>query len=112
MSECKPAAASTTPMSSCERIITEFQAQGRPVNPANVTGQGEVLGGFNILTPKVGDGFVEWAVNGYDLQGKIQNPPAGVNYDKHGDWMFDKSQVVVPSAEKALYDGNYAKKEE
>lgn len=112
MAECKPAASSTTPMSSCERIITEFQSQGRPMNPANVIAGGGPVGGFEIKTPKVGDGFIEWAVNGYDLEGKIQNPPAGVNYDKHGDWMYDKSQVTVPAPapEGAITCNNYTQK--
>lgn len=109
MAECKPAAASTTPTSSCERIISEFMAQGAPSNPANVV-EGEILGGFQIKTPKVGDGFIEWAINGYDLEGRIQNPPPGVDYDKHGDWMFDKAAVVPdgsPHSADKVYDENY-----
>ena len=95
MSECKPAAASTTPTSSCERIISEFQAQGRPDNPAYVA-EGSVLGGFQIKTPKVGDGFVEWAIKGYDLEGKAPAASTETNYDKHGDWMFDKIAITLP----------------
>jgi hypothetical protein len=105
------AAASTTPASSSERIASEFQAQGRPDNPAFVPSQGEILGGFEIKTPKVGDGFTEWAVNGYDLEGKTKQVPDGVCYDKHGDWMFDKSHVHVPATVHGVYEDNYLKKE-
>jgi hypothetical protein len=95
MAECKPAASSTTPTSSCERILTEFQAQGRPSSSTNVVAEGGVMGGFEVKTPRVGTGFIEWALTGYDaghdLEGKIQNPPAGVNYDKRGDWLYDKN---------------------
>jgi hypothetical protein len=110
MAECNPAASSSTPTSSCDRIIAEFQSQGRPA-PAGTVGA-EILGGYSIMTPKVGDGFVEWAVNGYDLEGKHKNPPAGVNYDKHGDWMFDKGSVVIEHgpSEKEVYDEAYARR--
>lgn len=94
MAECKPAASSTTPVSSCERIIAEFQAQGAPSNPSNVV-EGSVLGGYGILTPRVGTGFVEWALNGYDLEGKAPEAVTTPNYDKHGDWMFDKKILPV-----------------
>lgn len=107
MAECKPAASSTTPESSCERILAEFESQGRPA-PSEASG-GEVLGGFSVLTPKVGDGFVEWAVNGYKLDGQHKDAPPNVNYDRHGDWTFDKSVVVRPASEEALNDGNYSK---
>lgn len=96
--------------SSSERIASEFMAQGRPENPAMVPSQGEVLGGFEIKTPKVGDGFIEWAINGYNLDGRQNTNPGQDNYDKHGDWLFDKSQTIVPASEKALNDDNYAKK--
>jgi len=88
------AAASTTPTPSSERIANEFMAQGRPDNPANVD-VGVTLGGYGIMTPRVGTGFTEWAVNGYDLEGKHPNPPEHVDYDKHGDWMYDKTILPV-----------------
>lgn len=105
MSECKPAASSTTPTSSCERIIAEFQSQGVPSNPSNVT-EGSVLGGYDVMTPRVGTGFVEWAVSGYDLEGKAPAHVTNPNYDKHGDWMFDKK--VLPVAGVTQHDSeNY-----
>lgn len=84
------AAASTTGQGSSERIASEFMAQGAPTNPANVT-EGSVLGGIEVMTPRVGTGFVQWAISGYDLEGKTQNHPDGVNYNKKGDWMYDKN---------------------
>lgn len=108
--ECKPAASSTTPVSSCERIISDFVNQGHPLSPT-VVSEGTVLGGFEILTPKVGDGFSEWAISGYDLQGRTKQVPAGVNYDKHGDWMFDKTAIQTETSESGVYDKNYLKKE-
>lgn len=95
MAECKPAASSTTPTSSCERILTEFQAQGRPDNPANVIADGGIMGGFDIKTPRVGTGFIEWALTGYDSGHDLEgHAPAAVttpNYDKRGDWLYDKN---------------------
>lgn len=89
-----PAASSTTPTSSADRIVRDFIAQGAPSNPTNVV-EGEVLGGLQIKTPRVGTGFIEWAINGYDLEGKIKNPPEGVNYSKSGDWLYDKNVGTV-----------------
>jgi len=109
MAEYKADHATASQTSSCERIVSEFMAQGRPASPANVS-EGEILGGFAIRTPKVGDGFIDWAINGYDLEGKIKNPPAGVDYDKHGDWMFDKTAVdatKAPHKAEEIYDDNY-----
>lgn len=107
------AASSTTPPSSSERIASEFMAQGRPTNPATVS-EGSVLGGLEIKTPKVGDGFIEWAINGYDLEGCAKNAPKGYDYDKHGDWLFDKTSVTVTDGSAhntdQLYNQNYAKK--
>jgi hypothetical protein len=94
--ECKPAASSTTPTSSCERIIAEFEANGRPAG--NGTVGAEVLGGYEILTPRVGTGFVEWAVSGYDLEGKHKNAPEGVDYNKSGDWLYDKKYISIPDS--------------
>jgi len=117
MAECKPAASSTTPTSSCERIIAEFQMNGAPTSGSSFVPEGGIMGGFDIKTPKVGDGFIEWALTGYDpghdLEGKHKNPPDGVCYDKHGDWMYDKSQVSIPApaAERAVNDENYTRKE-
>ena len=112
MSDSIFAASSTTGVGSSERIAGEFMAQGAPSNPAHVV-EGSVLGGFEVLTPKVGDGFCEWAINGYDLEGKTQKVPDKVCYDKHGDWMFDKSQITIsaPASERAVNDDNYTKKE-
>lgn len=87
--ECKPAASSSTPESSCERIITEFQSNGRPTPDGSGTGM--VLGGYEVMTPRVGTGFREWAVSGYDLEGKHANVPSGTRYNPHGDWLFDKT---------------------
>ncbi len=109
MSDSIFAAASTTGVGSSERIASEFMAQGQPSSPSNVV-EGEILGGFNIRTPKVGDGFIDWAIKGYDLEGKIQNAPAGVNYDKHGDWMFDKTAIDTnsnPHSAEKTYNTNY-----
>lgn len=112
MAESIFAAASTTPPSSSERIASEFMAQGRPTNPSTVS-EGTILGGFEIKTPKVGDGFIEWAINGYDLEGKTKQVPDGVCYDKHGDWLFDKSSVALParSSTDAVNDSNYSTKD-
>jgi hypothetical protein len=92
MAEAKPAASSTTPQSSCERIITEFQANGRPEGGSFEGAKGQVLGGLAIKTPQVGDGFVEWAVAGYSLEG-VNAPTPGLNYDKSGDWAYDRQTV-------------------
>jgi hypothetical protein len=110
MAECKPAGQGIAIQSSCERILSDFQSGGRPA-PDGTVGA-EILGGYEILTPKVGDGFVEWAVSGYDLEGKHSQAPAGVNYDKHGDWMFDKGSVVIDHqpGEKQVYDEAYARR--
>jgi hypothetical protein len=94
--------------SSCERICAEFEANGRPA-PSGALPDASV-GGFEVKTPKVGDGFREWAVSGFNLDGMTKDVPAGVNYDKHGDWMFDKSQLVVSADETSVYDANYLKK--
>lgn len=91
MAEAKPAAASTTPQSSCERIIAEFQANGRPAGGSFEASKGAVLGGLEIKTPRVGTGFVDWAVQGYDLEGKHSQAPDGVDYSKRGDWIYDKT---------------------
>ena len=96
-------------ISSSERIIAEFQANGRPA-PAGPLPDASV-GGFEIKTPKVGDGFKEWAVSGFDLQGQTKVVPPGVCYDKHGDWMFDKSQLIVTGDDEAVYDNNYLKRD-
>ena len=104
------AASSTTPPSSSERVASEFMAQGRPSNPAMVPSEGQDLGGFEIKTPKVGDGFVEWAINGYDLNGRTKTNPGTDNYDKHGDWLFDKSTINVAPTTDAVNDNNYSKK--
>lgn len=109
MAECKPAASSTTPISSCERIIADFQVQGAPASAQNVQ-EGSVLGGFEVRTPKVGDGFIEWAIKGYDLDGTVKNPATDPCYDKHGDWMFDKASVTGPVTQEQIFDQNYAKK--
>jgi hypothetical protein len=111
MAECKPAASSTTPVSSCERIISEFMAQGAPASSQNVS-EGEVLGGFEIKTPKVGDGFVEWAIRGYDLEGKAPAAVTKPNYDKHGDWAYDKASIAVdhPASEDQINDNAYLRK--
>src|SRR5258708_4768983 len=105
MSECKPAAASTTPTSSCERIIADFQAQGAPSNPTNVK-EGSVLGGYEVMTPRVGTGFIEWAMKDYDLQGRTKDQVTEVNYDKYGDWMFDK-KIIPPVGDHHADDDNY-----
>jgi len=111
MAEAKPAASSTIPQSSCERIIAEFQMNGRPGNPANVV-EGSVLGGFEIKTPMVGDGFIEWAIKGYDLEGKIKQPVTEPCNDPHGDWMFDKIAIQGDKTADSVYDnGAYLKKE-
>src|SRR6202790_5558939 len=97
MAECKPAASSTTPTSSCERIISEFQMNGAPTSGSSFVPEGGIMGGFDIKTPKVGDGFIEWALTGYDaghdLNGRTKTNPGTDCYDKHGDWMFDKAAV-------------------
>lgn len=103
------AASTTTPPSSSERIASEFMAQGRPDNPATVS-EGTCLGGFEIKTPKVGDGFVEWAIKGYDLDGRTKTNPGTDTYDKHGDWLFDKSTVSVAPTTSGVNDDNYTKK--
>lgn len=103
------AASSTTGPGSSERIANEFMAQGNPSSPTNVV-EGEILGGLDVRTPRVGDGFIEWAVRGYDLEGKHAGAPAGVNYDKHGDWMFDKTAIDTnnnPHSAEQTYDMNY-----
>ena len=111
------AAASTTGVGSSERIASEFMAQGNPAPATNHIAEGGIMGGFDVKTPKVGDGFIEWALTGYDpghdLEGKHKQAPDGVCYDKHGDWMFDKSQVTIPApaSQRTVYDENYAKKE-
>lgn len=106
------AASSTTGPGSSERIANEFMAQGRPDAPGTVV-EGECLGGFQVVTPKVGDGFIEWAISGYDLEGKTKSAPP-VNYDKHGDWLFDKTSHTLPTTNglpeaKDYYNENYAK---
>jgi hypothetical protein len=111
MAECKPAASSTTPTSSCEAILTAFQAEGRPGSQTN-TQEGCVLGGFEIKTPKVGDGFIEWAIKGYDLEGKAPAAVTSPDYDKSGDWLFDKTAIQggTTVSEDAITNSNYAKK--
>ena len=75
------------------------------------------MGGFEIKTPKVGDGFIEWALTGYDpghsLDGRTKTNPGTDCYDKHGDWMYDKSQVTIPApaSTSAVNDDNYTTKE-
>ena len=109
------AAASTTPPSSSERISSEFMSQGNPAPSPNHIADGGIMGGFDIKTPKVGDGFIDWALTGYDpghdLNGCTKTNTGEYCYDKHGDWMFDKSIVIVPSTQERVYDQNYAKKE-
>jgi len=78
--------------SSSERIAQEFMANGRPAGGADEGGKSAVLGGFQIKTPQVGDGFVEWAINGYNLEG-VNTSAEGVNYDKSGDWAYDRQTV-------------------
>lgn len=98
MAECKPASQGSGIQSSCERILAEFQAQGRPDAPGvnalpgvNVAPQrGEYSIELEVKTPRVGTGFVEWGTTGWDPEGKIPNPPAGVDYDRRGDWLYDK----------------------
>ena len=87
------AAASTTGVGSSERIAGEFMAQGRPDNPSNVM-EGECLGGFDIKTPRVGTGFIEWAIEGYNLEGRAPEAVTETNYNKRGDWAYDKK--VLP----------------
>lgn len=75
-------------MPNSEQLAAEFMSQGRPaeaVQPA-----GECLGGFEVMTPKAGKGFSDWAINGYKLDGEHKDAPEGVCYDKCGDWRFDK----------------------
>lgn len=72
---------------SSEKIASEFMANGRPAEAVQPAGQ--MLGGFEVLTPKEGKGFVDWAVNGYKLDGCHKDAPEGVDYDKCGDWRFD-----------------------
>ncbi len=99
------AAASTTGVGSSERIAGEFMSQGAPSNPANVT-EGSCLGGYDIMTPRVGTGFVEWAVSGYDLEGKAPAHVTTPDYDKHGDWMFDK-KILPVTGPRLEDDENY-----
>lgn len=111
------AAASTTGPGSSERIASEFMSQGNPQPVQHFVPEGGVMGGFEIKTPKVGDGFIEWALNGYDsghdLDGRTKTNPGTDNYDKHGDWMFDKTQVTAsaPVKESAVTCDAYSKKE-
>ena len=111
------AAASTTGPGSSERIANEFISAGQPAPVQSYVPEGGVMGGFEIKTPKVGDGFIEWALNGYDaghdLDGRTKTNPGTDCYDKHGDWMFDKTQVTVPApaSTKAVNDDAYSKKE-
>src|ERR671925_369188 len=86
------AAASKTGVGSSERIASEFQAQGHPTNTTNVS-EGSVLGGFEILTPKVGDGFVDWAISGYSLNGRAPAATTETDYHRKGDWRFDKVAI-------------------
>lgn len=103
MAECKPAASSTTPTSSCERILADFASQGRPAAPGvtalpgvNVAPQtGEYSIALEVKTPRVGTGFVEWGKTGWDPEGKIANVPDGTRYNAHGDWLFDKTIAPV-----------------
>ena len=88
------AAASTTGVGSSERIASEFMSQGAPSNPSNVT-EGSCLGGYDIMTPRVGTGFIQWAIEGHDLTGTAPAAVTDPNYDKHGDWMFDKKILHV-----------------
>ncbi len=88
------AAASTTGAGSSERIAGEFMSQGAPSNPANVA-EGSCLGGYEVMTPRVGTGFIEWAVSGYNLEGKAPAAITTPDYDRHGDWTFDKKILPV-----------------
>lgn len=84
--------------SSCERICAEFEAQGRPAAPAmnslpgvnSAPQQGEYSIELEVKTPEVGSGFVKWGTSGWDPEGKASPVPPGVDYDKKGDWLFDK----------------------
>jgi hypothetical protein len=103
MAECKPAASSTTPVSSCERIISEFQSQGRPAAPAvnalpgvNVAPQaGEYSIPLEVKTPRVGTGFVEWGTSGWKPESIRPDAPDGTRYNPCGDWLFDKTIAPV-----------------
>lgn len=77
-------------MPKAEDVASQFMASGRPA-PSGDSG-GSVLGGLQIKTPQVGDGFVEWAVAGYSLEG-VNAPTDGLNYDKSGDWAYDRQTV-------------------
>lgn len=100
--------------SSCERICAEFEAQGRPAAPAenalpgvNVAPQtGEFSTEIAIKVPRVGTGFAEWGTAGWDPEGKIANPPKGVDYNRRGDWLYDKETAIVDGSD----DTNYRKK--
>jgi hypothetical protein len=109
MAECKPASEGSNIVSSCERILDEFQANGRPAgNLEYGSGGSEVLGGFAIMTPRVGTGFIEWAVKDYNLDGKTNDIPADVNYNKKGDWLYDKETIAIVDGPGD--DKNYRKK--
>lgn len=112
MAECKPASEGSSIVSSCERILADFQAMGRPAAPAynalpgvNVAPQtGEYSIELEVKTPRVGTGFIEWGTTGWDPEGRIPNPPAGVDYNRKGDWLYDKE---VAPADGVDDDRNY-----
>jgi len=103
------AASSTTGAGSSERIAGEFMSQGAPSNPANVQ-EGSCLGGYEVLTPRVGTGFVDWAIEGYNLEGRAPAAVTKTEYDKHGDWMFDK-KVTNPTTPEYEDSENYRTKD-
>jgi hypothetical protein len=106
MAECKPASEGSNIVSSCERILAEFQANGRPEgNMTYGSGGSEILGGLEIKTPRVGTGFVEWAVKDYNLEGVNTNVPT--DYNKRGDWLYDKEVAHTDGADD---DKNYRSK--
>jgi hypothetical protein len=81
------------PISSSDRIASEFMANGRPAGGADEGGKSTVLGGFAVKTPQVGDGFAEWAISGYNLEGTHSQATGKENYDKSGDWAYDRQTV-------------------
>lgn len=75
-------------MPKAEELAAEFMANGRPAEATQPAG--ECLGGYAIMTPKVGTGFKDWAINGYSLDGCTKDEPEGVNYNPRGDWRYDR----------------------